>query len=91
MEKVSFFTQNTFKEVDEQTYNTDGILSDILDLERGKNNQILSAKTTFFFYISDVELVKGKEIVERFALLNQEDLDNLVQNGLSKKTEQKTN
>ncbi|XP_062583947.1 uncharacterized protein KIAA1958-like [Saccostrea cucullata] len=93
-----FLTQNKFREVDEQENNTDGILSDILDLEREhpKKQPNFDLKVDIFSDISDEELVKatqdieGKENIERFARLNQEDLDNLVKKGLSKKTEQKS-
>ncbi|XP_062573148.1 zinc finger MYM-type protein 2-like [Saccostrea cucullata] len=93
-----FLTQNKFRKVDEQENNTDGILSDILDLKREhpKKQPNFDLKVDFFSDISDEELVKatqdieGKENIERFARLNEEDLDNLIKKGLSKKTEQKS-
>jgi hypothetical protein len=91
-----FLTQSKFQEP-EDAQNTDGILSDILDLEAetGKiqNKADFDLKMVPLSDISDEELTNASqdvENIERFLKpLNQEELDELLKKGLSKKTEGK--
>ena len=83
---------------------TDGILSDILELEIENSNNLQSSisqkpcfdlKCDLFSVISDDELIKVSHIAaetdKRFIEpLHQSDLDELVRRWLSKKTESKS-
>lgn len=57
-----FFTQNKSKEVDEKTFNTDGILSNSFDLER--ENMMKTKKVEVFSDISEEELVKASQDID---------------------------
>lgn len=87
-----FLTQSKFKDDNENHPNTDGVLSDILDMEAGPDFDLI--QNCVFSDISDEDMINASQEVEsidRFLKpLNQQDLDDLIRSGLSKKTESKS-
>jgi hypothetical protein len=88
-----FLTQNKFKDDDEQTRSTDGILSEILDLESENVSKQpnFDLKVDGFSDISDEEIlvnatqcIENKENAERFVRLNQGNLNDLVKKRIIK-------
>lgn len=87
-----FLTQSKFKDDNENHPNTDGVLSDILDMEAGPDFDLI--QNCVFSDISDEDMINAShevESIDRFLKpLNQQDLDDLIRSGLSKKTESKS-
>jgi hypothetical protein len=90
-----FLTQSKFQQVSESDANTDSVLNDILDMEGEKEipKPNFDVQINLFSDVSDEELINSSQDVERISRflkpLNQQDLDALIQSGLSKKTEAK--
>lgn len=82
-----FLTQSKFKDDNENHPNTDGVLSDILDMEAGPDFDLI--QNCVFSDISDEDVINASQEVESIDMflkpLNQQDLDDLIRSGLSKK------
>lgn len=88
-----FLTQSKFKDNTENHPKTDGVLSDILDMEAGPDFDLI--QNCVFSDISGEDMINASQEVENnerlLKPLNQQVLDDLIRSDLSKKTEAKSN